>query len=313
MQGIRTSDHFLACGLGKVIEMEWEYRKTYLVDEFVVHELMTLYYFEFAKDYVFEGERHDFWELVYVDKGEVEVMSEDDGYKLKQGEMMFHKPLEFHNLWANGVKAPNVMIISFICHSPAMSFFNEKLFRISDKEQKLLASIIEEAKATFLLPLDVPLSKLEFKSVTPFGSQQLIKLYLQQLLISLVRSDELTQRSKKISSRVKQRYDDHTISKIMTYLENNLDIDLKFEEVCKYTNLSQTHIKVLFKEKVGTGVMEYYKSLKVEKAKLMIREDNYNFTQIADKLGYHSIHTFSRNFKKATNMTPSEYARSVRV
>ncbi|MGL4372980.1 MAG: helix-turn-helix domain-containing protein, partial [Turicibacter sp.] len=81
----------------------------------------------------------------------------------------------------------------------------------------------------------------------------------------------------------------------------------------KYTNLSQTHIKVLFKEKVGTGVMENYKSLKVEKAKLMIREDNYNFTQIADKLGYHSIHTFSRNFKKATNMTPSEYARSVRV
>ena len=38
-----------------------------------------------------------------------------------------------------------------------------------------------------------------------------------------------------------------------------------------------------------------------------------NFTQIADALGYTSIHYFSRQFKKITGMTPSEYASSIKV
>lgn len=42
--------------------------------EMAVDAIVTVHYFEYAKNYVFEGEKHDFWELLYVDKGEVEVM-----------------------------------------------------------------------------------------------------------------------------------------------------------------------------------------------------------------------------------------------
>ena len=45
----------------------------------------------------------------------------------------------------------------------------------------------------------------------------------------------------------------------------------------------------------------------------MIREQNLNFTQIADCLGYASIHYFSRQFKKITGMTPSEYSLSIQM
>ena len=43
----------------------------------------------------------------------------------------------------------------------------------------------------------------------------------------------------------------------------------------------------------------------------MIRDNQLNFTQIADRLGYNSIHYFSRQFKQITTMTPSEYALSL--
>jgi YesN/AraC family two-component response regulator len=43
-----------------------------------------------------------------------------------------------------------------------------------------------------------------------------------------------------------------------------------------------------------------------------MRERHMNFTGIADYLGYKSIHYFSRQFKKITNMTPSEYVASVK-
>ena len=53
--------------------------------------------------------------------------------------------------------------------------------------------------------------------------------------------------------------------------------------------------------------------MKVGTARQMIRDNQLNFTQIADRLGYNSIRYFSRQFKKITGMTPSEYASSIKV
>ena len=61
------------------------------------------------------------------------------------------------------------------------------------------------------------------------------------------------------------------------------------------------------------GVIEYFRNLKVEQAKILIREGNYNFTEISELLGYSSIHYFSRHFKQATGFSPTDYARSIKV
>ena len=53
--------------------------------------------------------------------------------------------------------------------------------------------------------------------------------------------------------------------------------------------------------------------MKTEVAKKYLREANYNITQIAEMLGYANIHYFSRQFKKTTGMTPTEYAISIRA
>ena len=58
-------------------------------------------------------------------------------------------------------------------------------------------------------------------------------------------------------------------------------------------------------------VMSYYATLRVEQAKLLIREKQYTFTMISDQLGFSSIHYFSRFFKKETGMTLSEYAKKL--
>lgn len=45
----------------------------------------------------------------------------------------------------------------------------------------------------------------------------------------------------------------------------------------------------------------------------MIRQEQANFTEISDALGYTSIHYFSRQFKTFTGMSPSEYALSIKA
>ena len=56
--------------------------------------------------------------------------------------------------------------------------------------------------------------------------------------------------------------------------------------------------------------MEYFNRLKVEAAKQMIREQSYNFTEIADRLAFSTSQYFTTVFHRITGMTPSEYAKS---
>lgn len=307
--------HFLP---GKPVKKKWgaymDYVRTTLKEELIIKRIVTIHYFEYAKDYVFEGESHDFWEFLYVDKGEVEVMAGSLGYKLKQGEMIFHKPNEFHNVWANGKVAPNLVVVSFECKSPAVNYFENRIIRIGDYEKNLMAQIIREAKEAYVSPLDDPsLKKLEKKQIRLFGCEQLIKIYLEQMLIHMIRRGISLDIKSKLSSSAKERSDSDMIAKITGYLKENVFSSLTFDDVFRFSKLSKTNLKVLFKEKTGAGVMEYYKKLKIEESKIMIREEKYNFSEIADLLGYASIHYFSRHFKKVTGMTPSQYAYSVKA
>ena len=59
--------------------------------------------------------------------------------------------------------------------------------------------------------------------------------------------------------------------------------------------------------------MQYFSALKIDEAKKLISYNRYTFTEIAYRLGYSSLHYFSRQFKKSTEMTLSEYARSIKV
>ena len=46
---------------------------TTLKKEITIDQIVTIHYFELLKDYKFMGERHDFWEFLYVDKGTIIV------------------------------------------------------------------------------------------------------------------------------------------------------------------------------------------------------------------------------------------------
>ncbi len=291
-----------------------EFAKTRLKLDIEITHLISLHYFEFAKDYLFAGERHDFWELVYVDAGEIEATADDNGYVLRQGDIIFHKPNEHHSLWANNRIAPNVIVIAFECRSPAMRRFENKTFLLGDRERNLLASVVKFGFQAFGPPFDDPRNhRLVPKPDAVFGAQQQIRLYLELLLMSIVSQGYADTGGKRLSTAAKERSENDVTGKLIEYMNEHLADDLTLDEMCEYLHISKTFLVRLFKQKTGHSVMKYYKGLKIEKAKTLIRERRHNFTEIADLLGYASIHSFSRHFKQVADQTPSEYARSVQA
>ena len=114
-------------------------------------------------------------------------------------------------------------------------------------------------------------------------------------------------------SSLKVRTNNQLVHRVIEYMKANVPENLTFDDVCHFSAQSATNLKTTFKLVTGYGVMEYYRLLKVETAKQMMREGNYNITEIADYLGYASVHYFSRHFKQVTGMTPSEYTMSIQA
>lgn len=279
-----------------------------------VDKLVTIHYFEFEKNYCFSGETHEFWEFLYVDKGEVEILAGEKGYKLQKGDIVFHPPGEFHSVKANGVTAPNIMVVSFDCSNAHMNFFIEnKILNLSTFQIEILGKILCEGERTFSTNLHSGYKELLKKDITDeFASEQLIKLYIELLLIDIIRSGIKNENCSRIDNVVKEKMENDVVEQIIGYMTENVYNNFTFDFICEKFYIGKTHLKTLFKKKTNESVMAYFQKLKIEEAKKLIREKKYNFSQIAELLGFESIHYFSRCFKKLTNMTPSEYATSIK-
>lgn len=285
-----------------------------------IDKVYSIHYFEYMSDFSFTGEAHDFWEFICVDKGEVGVTSGTSFSILKKGEITFHEPNEFHNVKATGETAPNLVVISFSTPSHAMDFFRQKTLRIDETERNLLAEIIIEARRCYDCRLDEPyLQNMPMKEPDMFGSQQLIQIYLEHFLIHMIRrySNPIVLHKKlpdtKLIKTTKSQNDSETFNRITDYLERHLTEPLTIDQICRDNLISRSLLQKICKQKTSLGVIEYLSHLKINAAKEMIRTSRMNFTQIAESLGYTSIHYFSRQFKKVTGMTPSNYASSIKA
>ncbi|MEG1718785.1 MAG: helix-turn-helix transcriptional regulator, partial [Clostridia bacterium] len=154
--------------------------------------------------------------------------------------------------------------------------------------------------------------QIKKRQIAPFGACQLIKINLESLLINLIRRGESEELQEKIETQllIKKSAKDLT-EQIINFLEENLYNRIDFNDICNYTHRSGTTIKQIFKANKNMGVIDYYNDLKINEAKRLIRETSLNFTQIANKLSFASVHYFSKNFKIKTGMTPTQYNNSI--
>lgn len=275
-----------------------------------IGRIYTVHYFEYTSSYSFAGESHDFWEFLYVDKGSVRVTAGEQSYDLTRGQLIFHPPGEFHALAANGVTAPNLVVVSFGCDSPAMEFFRGRVLSTGAEERTLLARIVNESRELFATPLNDPTTHtMTARDSFPFGSQQLLACALEELLIRMVRQGGTIP----LGRHELPRHLEGRVDRVLEYLEQRLDQSLSVQQICRDNLIGRAQLEQYFHKQTGGGVIDYFNQLKIDAARRMIREGKLNFTQIAGQLGFRSVQYFSRRFKLVTGMSPSEYARSVKM
>lgn len=291
--------------------MKATFIKTQLTNLINITKIVTIHYYEFDKNFTFNGESHDFWEMVYVDKGKVLVTNETDEIILSQGDIIFHKPNEFHAIRAYESE-PNFFVLTFVCNSPSMAFLEDFHTKLDENLKPFISSIIKESDLTFIIPKNDPtLKKLVKKENAILGGEQFIKTYLEQLLILLIRNIQKVNDVNIFTT--KQSMENHLIESIKNYLENNVENKYKISDVCTSLGYSKSYLCKIFSEQTGQSIIGYSTLVKINHAKQLIRENKYNFSQISDRLCFDNSQYFSRVFKRVTGMTPTEFKQTLNL
>lgn len=282
--------------------------------EIEIEGFHTIYYFEHGKNFANPPEKHEPWELVYVDEGELIAISDGMGTKLSQGMVIFHHPNEAHAHHSDKKNAHNIIVITFTCNSPAMDFFSKKVFTLDKTSKALLSLFIKEAQASIGERPLIYTHKIGVDDASvPFGATQLLKCYLTEFLINLIRTESGAE-SKHIPSEQSRTIATNSLMEMISdYLSDNVYNDISLETLCEKFMLGKSVLSADFKAYTGDSPMKYFKTLKIKEAKKLLRNTDLSVSEISEKLRYSSIHIFSRAFKNETGFSPGEYKKSLQI
>ena len=281
-----------------------------------IDDIIGLFYSDLNEKFDSYGERHDFYELVYIDRGKIKIKADDYLFELESKRAYIHKPNEFHRHRAVSDKVTSMYVVCFSSNSPILRSITSNIFLLPEYLQDILSNILKYGSEIFESVVDnkEELYMVKREDYPAFLEHMLIN-YLEILLLEIININTTTVSNISIdkldiSEKGNGKSSDFVIS-IKQYLMNHLCENIKISNICEVLNCSKTFLHVNFKKETGCSVIQYLTSLRIEKAKELIRTTNLNMTQIANQLSFCNISYFSNSFKKYTGMNPSEYAKSI--
>lgn len=282
--------------------------------ELKVTRLANLHYFEFTPSFHTTDDSHDFCELVYVDKGRIEISSDNYTGQLSQGSMILHAANQNHSLYCKDDIAPNIIIIGFESAAKELDRLTYSPLPLTDELQKMLAEIIKEGRTVYEPPFDIPYVKdMKKRKSYSFGADQLIKNYLQIFLIKSLRlSDALAGGSDTEREALSAAMPLTQIGEIKRYIDDNFKEKINIEELCFLFNTNKTTLSKEFKRLYGHTVIDYINLKRVSYTKKRLDAGDSSLTVIAAELNLSSVHYLTALFKKQEKMTPTEYSKSLK-
>lgn len=276
----------------KSIKLDNPFNYSNISSSLDISEIYTKFYQEKGTNYNFSGEKHSYWELTYVDKGELLTTIDGVSYHLKQGDLIFYAPMQFHTQSTFEKISSSYLTINFKMNFNHADLLCNKIFYLKRDSYFIVTKLIEELSNDNLYSNDLSLC------------------YLKQLIIQMLRLDNSHFHSKP-TTHMQQTYENELLNDILLYIDDNIYEKISVSTLCDHFCISTSMLHSLFRKNMNNTAKNYINELKLSKSKELIRNSTHTLSEISEMLGFSSIHYFSKKFKLYFNISPTEYSKSI--
>lgn len=258
-----------------------------------IPEIIAYYYTIKSPNYKFKGERHNLFELTFVDNGTLSTSIDGVDYTLCSSDLIIYGKNQFHTQAVNNDSSCSYLTIVFDMECDDASLICNRVFHCRKELYTALRNFSRNISNTM-----------------PY-SENLILCNLHEIIIRLFQYDYLEIDDLKLSKETHQHFQDELLERILAYIEKKIYTPLTIEELCSAFSISRSSLQTLFKENLNESPKKYINEMKLTKSKQLIKENKHTISEIAFMLGFNSIHYFSRAFTQHYEISPSEYAQTL--
>jgi AraC-like DNA-binding protein len=187
-------------------------------------------------------------------------------------------------------KAPGYMVVMFECLDLDIAPIVARVLDLPHELREDLFALVEELR----LPSDAE-------------SNHLLRALVARLLIGHKRAVRSGQPH---LSGLNAAQHDGVVRHAEAYMQRNLGRKLARAEIARAVHVSEPHLARLFRASIGKTILERLTEMRIEHAKMLLRESPLSVTQIAFEVGISSFSHFAKVFRRLVGAAPSDYRRS---
>ena len=230
---------------------------------------------------------HDFYEIAYTYKGEGVQVINDIPYSVKKGNFILMKPGDYHSYYS---LSDNLYIIH-------CNFNKNALLRYFPNTVEF--PLIIDLDEYFQLQIEQFFNLLEIESASNKPDHyRAVHELLDMILFTISRnSKDIVQPS--------------TMNNVLNYILSDIK-QANFQEAVNIFHSSEAHFCRVFKREFSTTFKQYLTRLRMQRAKFLLKSTNKSIAEIYEEIGYNNNRTFFVDFKKATNLTPTQFRKQIK-
>ena len=235
--------------------------------------------------------RLDF-QLIYIASGKAYFYFDGEEHVVPAGHMVLYRPKEPQKYDYYGVDHPEAFWVHFTGGNVTNLL---RFYGLTDKKNVFCCGSNLEYQALFRAMInELQMCKDNYA--------EMLEMYLRQIFI-------MYQRQSKDTLKLDSTQHLEEIDRATIYFNEHYNEDISIDEYARSHNMSISWFIRTFKQYTGFTPMQYILSQRIYNAEILFHNSHYNVTEISQIVGYDNPLYFSRIFKKARGLSPSEYRK----
>jgi len=237
--------------------------------------------YECNRIYSVRREHLDFYSVIYVLEGQLEVEYEGKTLQVRQNEAVL---LDFHKPHAYRAVSDRVDKWEMLFKGNESAAWYEMvtgdgdyLFKAAGRLQRTLTGLMEELNA-------------------PYPQDHTISLLIHTMFCNMINQKALT-----LSPPVEEA---------ILYMNSHYGDNIQIGEIADHVSLSRFYFSRLFRKETGRSPNEYLADIRINAAKEMLTERIHSITEISELCGFTNTSHFTRFFREKTGQTPAAFRSS---